>query len=70
MENREAAKQTLKKVFVMLQQLEIPPTEHNVSIMDEVYRGLRFAFRAINTEVQTTEEQTTEVQDEGDKTAD
>lgn len=62
MENREAVKQTLNRVFVMLQQLEMPPTERNVSLMNEVYKGLRDVFGTINaTEVET---------DEGNKTAD
>lgn len=67
MENRETVKQALSRVFVLIQQLEIQPTEHNVTLLMEIHKGLRGAYGTINAaEVQTTEVQT----DEGDKTAD
>ena len=54
----------MSRVFVLIQQLEIQPTEHNVTLLREIHMGLRDVFGTINAtevEVQT---------DEGDKTAD
>lgn len=64
MGNKETVSRELSRVFVLIQQLEIQPTEHNVTLLREIHKGLRDVFGTINAtevEVQT---------DEGDKTAD
>lgn len=61
MENRETVNQVLDRVFVLLQRLEIQPTERNISLLSAIHKDLRDVFNTINTEVKT---------DEGDKTAD